>query len=493
MSSTDTEIALLKKKIEREIKARQLAERQLEQYSREIYLTNLSLKENLARIKKRSFELEFLHNASSMVNSELSITELLKSISSYIAEFMNANAGGYYLFSDVIGFSQDAPVVWTKDKNWHRDDDLFELIRNHVQVNESQDIDQWIISPLEQPDIEQPLSTWLVYKTYTLDKRSTALLAFLCGDESIQEETLYVLDTIHDHLMSGLKRRLSDQRLQRRNKKLEETISTLESTQQQLLQSEKMASLGILAAGVAHEINNPIGFVKSNLEILQEYYDNLGNYLEDVARAANAGNLDKNTLETLTKQHDVEFLMEDAADILNTNVDGIKRVSEIVSELKTYSHAGENTQSHMSIKDCIDSALKVVSNELKYQHQVENKIPEDIPLIIGNPGQLQQVFINLFVNAAHAMPKGGELLIDSDINEPEHQLVIYISDTGVGMDEEQQKKLFLPFYTTKPVGQGTGLGLSVSMAILEAHNVEVAVKSDVGLGTTFQLTFSLPQ
>ncbi|MFC3095884.1 two-component sensor histidine kinase [Alteromonas sediminis] len=493
MTSPEEELELLRRKIAREIKARELAESQLERYSREVYHTNQSLKENLQRVEKRSFELEFLHNASGMVNSDLSITGLLKSITSYIAKFVAANAGGFYLYSDLSIQEVEEALVWTKEEQWHHDDKLVSLIKAHVQIKNTQDIPQWIIAPLEQPELENPLSTWLIYKTYTLDKRSTVVLAFLCGDQSIQEETLYVLDTIHDHLSSGLKRRLADKRIQRRNKQLVDTIATLETTQQQLVQSEKMASLGILAAGVAHEINNPIGYIKSNLEILGEYQVTFSELLIEISSLVKANTLNYDLLQQLYEKYDVTFLIEDAADILQTNIDGIKRVSDIVKELKTYSHAGENIQSLISIKDCIQSALKVAGNALKYLHQVEAGLPDNLPKIIGNAGQLQQVFINLFVNAAHAMPKGGELLIQSEVNAEQKTLSIFVSDTGVGMDAEQQKKLFLPFYTTKPVGQGTGLGLSVSMAILEAHNVKVQVKSDVGLGTTFKLTFPLPQ
>jgi two-component system NtrC family sensor kinase len=151
------------------------------------------------------------------------------------------------------------------------------------------------------------------------------------------------------------------------------------------------------------------------------------------------------------------------------------------------SHAGDAKLIQISLSKCVDAALRIARNVFKYEHQIDNQMNISSPLVLGDLGQLQQVFMNLFINAAYAMQGGGKLSIWH--TEENHRVIIHVKDTGCGMNEETISKLFTPFFTTKPVGVGTGLGLSVSYVILEAHNVQVTVDSEIGLGSTFNLSF----
>ena len=251
----------------------------------------------------------------------------------------------------------------------------------------------------------------------------------------------------------------------------------------QLEQSEKMASLGQLAAGVAHEINNPVGFVRSNME-------SLNHYLKDLTAFAKAlGAYENVQIQSLFAQYDVEYLLEDTADIVTSNLGGLDRISEIVQGLKSFSHQGEAQNLPFDLNKIIQSALSVANNELKYKHNVITQLSEQPANLFGKAGQLQQVFINMFVNAAQAMPNGGDLEINSRILKD--SVVVTIRDTGCGMDKVTQDKLFNPFFTTKPVGEGTGLGMSISYSIIEGHQGHVEIDSEVGIGTTFTLTFPL--
>jgi signal transduction histidine kinase len=305
--------------------------------------------------------------------------------------------------------------------------------------------------------------------------------------ESLDEESLFVLDMAKGHLLSGFNRRLTDVQMVENKDKLNASITSLEKAESQLMQSEKMALLGQLAAGVAHEINNPIAFIRSNMEILLDDLKVYNQLYRDIKHhLSNQGTLDLGGFEKLISQADIDYIATDSFYLLRSNIDGIDRIRDIVDSLKTFSHSGKNELCQMSIVDCIEDALKVAS--LWYQTPVVNTLTNHLPFIIGNKSQLQQVFVNLFVNAFYAMESDGLLSISAKENVD--SLNIQVTDTGCGMDKKTLQQLFTPFFTTKPVGEGTGLGLSVSYAIIEAHDATINVKSVVGVGTTFELSFT---
>ena len=271
---------------------------------------------------------------------------------------------------------------------------------------------------------------------------------------------------------------------------LESTVKELKTTQQQLIQSEKMASIGQLAAGVAHEINNPIGYSISNLAMLSEYVDSLL-MLDDLV-LTNLPSIASHDIaqayQQLRKQEDIDYIRGDIKSMLAETDKGLNRVKEIVSNLNKVSHSGSFEKEPCDINALIDESLKVVWNELKYCLTVSKHFKQ-LPKVYCHPGEINQVLLNLFLNAAHATKDKGVLDISTGIvkREGKGYLMIEISDHGVGMPQEIINKIFDPFFTTKPVGVGTGLGLSVSFGIIEKHQGKLEVMSKENEGTTFTI------
>ncbi|MEZ6060789.1 MAG: ATP-binding protein [Planctomycetaceae bacterium] len=297
-------------------------------------------------------------------------------------------------------------------------------------------------------------------------------------------------------------RRIAEQLLEDKARELylareevREQYNSLKQTQGQLVHSEKMASVGQLAAGVAHEINNPIGFVTSNVQTLTDYVDvfssliSLSSELVTAVRNSDATAALRlaDQIDELRRREDVDDILDDTTDLLQESLDGLVRVREIVQNLKSFVHLDNAEEQLADVNDGIDATLKIVWNELKYKCRVEKNYG-DLPKIRCFAGELNQVFLNLLVNAAQAIEDSGVITIATEATERE--VLVRISDTGRGIAQEHLNQLFDPFFTTKPVGQGTGLGLSVSYGIVQKHRGTICVDSTVGQGTTF--TVRLP-
>lgn len=277
---------------------------------------------------------------------------------------------------------------------------------------------------------------------------------------------------------------------------LQSTVDALEAAQEQLVQSEKMASIGQLAAGVAHEINNPIGFSLSNITTLSEYIESFIKL--DQIVVSNISTLEDHVLATqyqaYRKEEDIDFIVRDLKELLDDTLKGLNRVSAIVANLKKVTHAGELEMERGDINDIIDESIKVVWSELKYNMKVSKDFAT-LPLVNCHTGEIHQVLMNLFLNASHACEDKGILTLKTSTKAEKDQqwVVIEVSDNGKGMSREVRKKIFDPFFTTKPVGVGTGLGLSVSFGIIEKHGGKIKVTSVEGEGTTFIISLPLPE
>jgi PAS domain S-box-containing protein len=259
----------------------------------------------------------------------------------------------------------------------------------------------------------------------------------------------------------------------------------LAEAQSQLLQSEKMASIGQLAAGVAHELNNPIGFVSSNLGSLESYLKDIFAILAAYEAAEADGGAQCPRLDVaraLKRDRDFDFLKTDIVQLMAESKDGLARVAKIVRDLKDFSRAGDATYHWADLHQGLESTLNIVWNELKYKCVVKKEYGE-LPPVWCVPSQLNQVFMNLLVNAAHAIPEKGEIVIRTSRRGDE--VCVAISDTGTGIAPEHLNRIFDPFFTTKPVGKGTGLGLSLAYSIVQKHQGRIEVSSELGKGTTF--------
>ncbi|OGS94397.1 MAG: ATPase [Gallionellales bacterium RIFCSPLOWO2_02_FULL_57_47] len=284
------------------------------------------------------------------------------------------------------------------------------------------------------------------------------------------------------------------QHLKDANKSLVESNQHLKLAQSQLLQSEKMASIGLLAAGVAHEINNPVGYVNSNLGTLEKYLADIFAVLNEYEAAEML--LDKDNpqfeiLRHLKEEINLGYLREDIKALIAESHQGLERVKKIVLDLKNFSHADSEDQwMWADIHRGLDTTLNVVWNELKYKCEVVKEYGS-LPEIYCLPSQLDQVFMNLLVNAAQAIEVRGKIILRS--GQEGDRVWFEVSDTGKGIPPEDISHLFDPFFTTKPVGKGTGLGLSVSYSIVERHHGKIEVHSEVGKGSTFRVWLPVQQ
>jgi len=271
-------------------------------------------------------------------------------------------------------------------------------------------------------------------------------------------------------------------------------IGKLQEAQEQLLQQEKMASIGSLAAGVAHEINNPVGYVNSNINSMEGYIKDIYKVLDIYEKIeAKLPKDHRLTLEVKAMKEDIDydFIRNDISDLISESVEGVLRVKQIVKDLKDFSHVDEAEWQTTNIEKGVDSTLNIVHNELKYKADIV-KDYEGIPEIQCVASQVNQVIMNLLVNAGHAIEEQGTVTIRTR-KKDENFVYLEVSDTGKGIAPENLTKIFAPFFTTKPVGEGTGLGLSLSYSIAEKHGGELSVTSEVGVGTTFRLMLPIKQ
>ncbi|HVT34106.1 MAG TPA: ATP-binding protein [Nevskiaceae bacterium] len=277
-------------------------------------------------------------------------------------------------------------------------------------------------------------------------------------------------------------------------------MADLQNSQAQLVQSEKMASLGQLVAGVAHEINTPLGYARSNNDIVRDSLAGMRDLClaqhkalmmltaegvsdEDVAAAMEEAQVRGQSINA-------EELVQDLNNLLDDSEHGLTSIADLVMTLKDFSRVDRSRSDRVNLNDCSEGALKISHNALKHHVEVVRDYGE-LPLVECAPSQINQVFLNLYTNAAQAMSQPGKLFITTRAEGG--NAVIRVRDTGSGMTDEVKKKIFEPFFTTKPVGVGTGLGLSIVFRIIEDHHGKVEVNSTVGVGTEFVITLPLKQ
>lgn len=267
-----------------------------------------------------------------------------------------------------------------------------------------------------------------------------------------------------------------------KNAELEKINREFKEQQQALIQQEKMASVGFLASGIAHEINNPLGYSLSNMSVLSEYIEELVSAIQTVRDDASIAETSK---APLSSESVVEVLI-DMPDLVAESLDGLKAVKQIVSDLRGFARTNTAELTETNVNDCLTTTMNVLAAEIKRKAVLHVEL-KSTQLIDANAGKLNQVFANLIINAVHASPDKGNLYITT--RDEGHQVVIDISDDGEGVPEEHRTEIFSPFFTSKPVGEGTGLGLSIAYAIIvEEHQGSLELAADgQGRGATFRI------
>lgn len=281
--------------------------------------------------------------------------------------------------------------------------------------------------------------------------------------------------------------------LKQSNEALEKTLNELKDAQSQLVESEKMAGLGQLTAGIAHEINNPINFVTANIKPLQLDIDDLNEIITRYENLDPTGDIKEQlgSIEKFKKQIDLDFVQTEIKGLLSGIDEGAKRTAEIIRSLKNFSRLDESDTKPINLNEGIDSTFVLLRSTFPSNLKVI-KDYGDIPMVECLPGKINQVFMNIISNGIHAIKNKDEQREEEQIVvrtwQSGNTVKVSIKDTGSGMTEETKQKIFEPFFTTKDVGEGTGLGLSIVFRIIESHQGSIDVLSNVGEGTEFIIT-----
>ena len=277
-----------------------------------------------------------------------------------------------------------------------------------------------------------------------------------------------------------------ERQVDERTSELRQALAQLKSAQSHLVQSEKMVSLGQLVAGIAHEINNPVGAIYANMPVLRDYVQDIENALNLATTCCNA--IGETRLQDFFQEIDYEFIRSDLRELINSQQQAAERIRNIVLALRNFSRLDQGEVKSVLLEEGIDCSLQML------HHQYKNRIDIQKDYRLNTPvecyaGELNQVFMNILANAIQAIPEQGVIRISTA--QHGDQAVISIADTGIGMSDEVKAKIFDPFFTTKDVGEGTGLGLSISYGIIEKHHGKVEVESALKVGTCFTLTLPL--
>ncbi len=309
-----------------------------------------------------------------------------------------------------------------------------------------------------------------------------------------ESQIMVVMRDITDSVMHERERAALEKELQTRNSELERTLVEMKEMQKGLVQSEKLASIGHLVAGVAHEINNPLAFVHSNLNRFDEYFHEfveLSDEWNRLGRLAEEGELDyREMIERIRRREekaDLKSLVEDFDTLMLHTRNGADRIKKIVEQLRGFTRLSNDNYTEADLNSAVEDTLSIVWNEIKYKAVVDREYGA-IPKVLCNLGEIKQVFVNLLVNAAQAIKDKGEITVRSGVKYS--FVFVDVVDTGSGISPENLTKVFDPFFTTKPVGKGTGLGLFVSTSIIQKHSGRIEVESEVGKGA--KMTVMLP-
>ncbi len=480
--AVEEKVALLEKALIRERNAKKKLEAKLDQKAQVTLAENKEFFDSYEKATSRQVQLQFLASLTQELLLDKSIDESFQQFSENVARLLdNCSVVVMRINHDsnhAIWSLREIGEHW-QSLTWQKEYEA--PIKPMLATNES----IWHRFEYKDSDKRPSYSNLFVndtvlYLLVKVSEKERRLILFDISHFCYSDDFKQTLDIAAQQFTSAIKRRMTKIELAYNYRDLRNTVDELKSTQQQLAHSEKMSSLGQLAAGVAHEINNPIGYISSNLHVLQDY---LNIYENTFAQ------LPEKLVIQLENNRELSFAREDINELLNACITGVERVTEIVASLKTFSRKEQDEFSDVVINDVIDSALKIVWNKLKYDHEIIRNLSDNLPIIQGNYGQLQQVFVNLFVNAAQAMNESGELRIDSAVVS--NYIEVNVHDTGCGMDASVMRHLFEPFYTTKNESEGTGLGLSVSYAIVEKHDAMISVNSQPEQGCTFTLKFPI--
>lgn len=292
----------------------------------------------------------------------------------------------------------------------------------------------------------------------------------------------------YNHMAESLQSLYSDleSKVADRTKELEAANNELKNTQAMMVHSEKMRSLGQLVAGITHEINNPINFIHGNMMHLKNYSVALIDLITMYEQLEiNLSEDKRQELKLLKDKIELDFIKEDLPMLIKSCQEGTERTKNIVLDLKNFSRLDEMVINNVDLPKELDTTLNILHNKIKAKIEIVKEYEDNLPTVEGYGGQLNQVFMNVLDNACYSIKDAGRIYIR--LQKIQKDVIIEIEDTGCGMKKEQINKIFDPFYTTKPVGEGTGLGMSISYKVIQNHGGSISVESTEGKGSKFRI------
>jgi len=472
------EVDLLTKALNREKMARAALEVLLEKQNKKKFEINKKLLESYENARIREIQLQFIAFLSKSNISGKSIDEILK----------------YFVHNISLLLENASACIIKRKKNeiveaWHKKENENEwraISYSDIEIDFEYKDTQWSMVECKNKYINTLLVSHYQLCVGFNYKENDDVIIIIGGDHFCYgDDFKQTLDIAAKQCSAILQQRLTDVESSYNYQKLQKTMTVLKATQNQLVHSERMASLGTLAAGVAHEINNPLSYLTSNLEVLSEYIETLSIQINYQNKGCET-NL--NNVERLNQQKAQEVL-DDLPSLQAACIDATKRIEEIVSSLRSFSRKDDKEKKSIEISGPIKAALEIVKSQSQHKYEIEEIYQHKSSLLLGDFGQLQQVFINFIINALHSMPDGGKVTIGTALKS--NTLQVSIKDQGHGIPKEHISRIFEPFFTTKKVNKGTGLGLSVSYSIIKSHGANIEINSKEGEGTEFLITFPL--
>jgi len=499
-------VADYKSAYEREKTVRKEAEQLLEDRSRELYRTNDQLTDQFQKMslefQKNTLLLEIFHysldslklseSLPNIINSMLSMANLSGGFFDYFPLdrsrdyfrselFINKTVSKPHALHEMFEDSAIGEAIGSVSVEVLLNRRMFYLtnFKKNFGINMEASFGRFGVGGI--------LAFPVVANNYT----SAIIYMFLdCEEENI-EELVSLFESSVKQLGILIEHRYSSEKLEENYYQLKNMVDELGVAQKQLLHAEKMASIGQLSAGIAHEINNPMGYVKSNIGSLKDYNCVFSEGLlkaKVIAELSAAERIKSDEIYDEFKRFwatsDVDYLLEDSHNLMSETTGGIDRVLDIVSGLRSFARASDTKWALCQVNDCLTEALKLSHNELKYKCEIKQSLA-DIPPIQGNAGELVQVFLNLLINAGQAIVDKGEISVSTNIVNG--GIEVRLLDDGCGIADSTLSRIFDPFYTTKEVGKGTGLGLSISFGIIENHSGRIDVTSEEGKGSCFSV------
>ena len=478
------QVKTLERQLKRQKIARANAEWFLESYSSDAYSATQALRKALHESKKRERELIFLNRSASHLKSSDSGASFIFSAIESAVEFSDAYCGLAFITKAGKVTQGDDIKIWQIENGWVEASDFAKVILDELPLSVTENYSQWCVNIVERPDNHE--EAYVLHFMQNLGNGEQAWLALLTKDSELDEEMLYVLDANKHYLQFGIGYRSSKHEIKHHKAALSSMEKDQRYLQEKLITADKMAMLGQLAAGIAHEINNPIGYVRSNTSVAGDIFRDYQSALSEIkVLCEDAGGEIEARYLALESTYSLKESAEAISEMFEESSEGIERIIDIVKALRGFSYPSGGKRVAINVAEAINSALRITNNLHKYKNKVIFTPPENDIKILGNAGQ---VLVNLLTNAIYATDEGK--CIEFDVEALEKEAIITLRDEGKGMSEEVIGKMFTPFFTTKPPGDGTGLGMSISLTIIEEHGGQFEVVSEIDKGTT--ITVRLP-